>query len=241
MRICPARHFLKAVLPALMVVLAQPSPAQDVIGPVNLLKTMPTPFGPPPQADGGTTGGQAGTEVVPISIASGGGARHSHRRLAERLLAPRIYMPGRMVLGKPAEFTVTGRPGSHVALAMADKNSGAKPIYGHKLRLGPDRKVVAVGTIPESGVLSLAVDTPIQGDLIGQHWFFEAAIWSRPDFSDLELAVPVTSEGQEETENGVLVSSQNEQKRGLKFVADPAVPLLQRPGSVVTPLDSGRL
>jgi hypothetical protein len=241
MRTRPARHILKAVLTALMVVLTQPSPAQDVIGPVNLLKTMPTPFGPPPQTGAGATGGHAGAEVVPISIASGGSGRHSPRRLAERLLAPRLYMPGRMVLGKPAEFTVKGRPGSHVALAMADKNSGAKPIYGHRLRLGPDRKVVAVGTIPESGLLGLAVDTPIQGDLIGQHWFFEAAVWSRSDFSDLELAVPVTSEGQEETENGVLVSADNEQKRGLKFVADPAVPLQQRPGSVVTPLDSGRL
>ncbi|HEY9868276.1 MAG TPA: hypothetical protein V6D08_03860 [Candidatus Obscuribacterales bacterium] len=241
MRICPARHILKAVLPALMVLLAQPVPAQELIGPVNLLKTMPTPFGPPPQTGAGATGEHAGAEVRPISIASGGGAPHGPRRLADRLLAPRLYMPGRMVLGKPAEFTVKGRPGCHVALAMADKNSGAKPIYGHRLRLGPDRKVVAVGTIPESGVLSLAVDTPIQGDLIGQHWFFEAAIWSRSDFSDLELAVPVTSEGQEETENGVLVSAENEQKRGLKFVADPAVPLQQRPGSVVTPLDSGRL
>ncbi|MFX5656415.1 hypothetical protein ABTE24_19780, partial [Acinetobacter baumannii] len=86
-----------------------------------------------------------------------------------------------MSLGKVAEFTVKGKPGQWVALAMADKDSGAKPVFGHKLRLGSDRKLVAVAKIPEnSDVVKLLVETPIQGDLVGSNLYFEAALWSNP-------------------------------------------------------------
>lgn len=129
-----------------------------------------------------------------------------------------------MVLGRPAEFTIKGRPGYHVALAMADKDSGAKPIYGHSLRLGPDRKLVSMGDIPSEGILQLVIETPIEGDLIGQNLFFEAAIWRRPDYSDLEIATPVNSEGQIGAKNGVLVSAEPEQKRGVRFVPDTTMP-----------------
>jgi hypothetical protein len=233
-----------ALLPVTVAAATQQALAQDTFGPENLLKTMPTPFGSP-SAQAVNAGSASRLDaasplgVSPIAMDSRP-VRLSPRSLADRLVTSRLYLPGRMVLGKPAEFTVKGRPGSLVALAMADRNSGAKPIYGRTLKLGSDRKVVSVGRIPDSGVLTLTVDTPIQGDLIGQHWFFEAVVWSRPDFSDLNIAVPVTSEGQEGIENGVMVSAESDQKRGLKFVADSPIPLQQRQNSEASRLESGR-
>src|SRR5262249_8379515 len=130
-----------------------------------------------------------------------------HRSLSDRLIQSKLYLPGRLVIGRTAEFTIKGRPGYFVALAMADKDSGAKPVYGRSLRLGPDRKLVSLGRIPEDGILHLVIDTPVEGDLIGLPLFFEAAIWSKPDFSDLEIASPVTSEGQVGVKNGVIVAA----------------------------------
>jgi hypothetical protein len=149
-------------------------------------------------------------------------------------------LPGRLVIGSTAEFIVKGRPGCWVALAMADRESGAKPIYGHNIHLGPDRKLVQLGQIPETGVLSMIIDTPIQGDLIGQPLFFEAAVWSRDDFSDLEIASPVPSESTTlkpgERNNGVLVAAEPDHKRGIRIVPDAAVQMIPS-GSA---LDSGR-
>jgi len=235
--------------------------AEETYGPVNLVKTMPTPFSAPsaaadsaaPSASGRLvpgTGlklslGQA-TSPAGAGSASTSSATHSllsrlpHRSLSDRLVSSRLYLPGRMILGKPAEFTIKGKPGSSVALAMADKDAGAKPIYEHRIRLGADRKVVSVGKIPDSGVIELVIETPIQGDLVGQYLFFEAALWTQPDFSDLEIAAPVTSEGQVGIQNGVLIAAEAEQKRGLRFVPDSAVPLLQRDLPSGHTLDSGR-
>ena len=241
----------------------------EVYGPINLLKTMPTPFGPPTasppedewrQLSGRKTTNQSDNphNRLPIvneitlprslpthpfkSIAVGSGSHSlSSRSLKERLVTSRLYLPGRMILGKPAEFTIKGRPGCHVAVAVADKNTGAKSIYGHNLSLGADRKVIAVGQIPPSGVLTMSIETPIQGDLIGQYLFFEAALWTESDFSDLELATPVTSEGQEGIHNGVQIKNESEQKKGFKFVPDAAIPLQQRERPAGSTLDSGRL
>jgi hypothetical protein len=121
---------------------------------------------------------------------------------------------------------------------MADKDSGAKQIFGQKLRLGADRKLMAAGTIPETGILTLIVDMPIQGDLIGLPVFFEAVIWQKDDFSDLEIATPVKSESAQEIAdkaNAVIVSGEKEQKRGLRFTPGSGVPLYQENK------DSGRL
>jgi len=229
-----------ALLPLTVAATTLAACAQDTFGPENLLKTMPTPFGSPTPGAGGADADRLSPLGVSPSGMSSRLLRSAPRSLADRLVSSRLYLPGRMVLGKPAEFTVKGRPGSLVALAMADRDSGAKPIYGHTLKLGPDRKVVSVGRIPDSGVLTLTVDTPIQGDLVGQHWFFQAVVWSRPDFSDLDIAVPVTSEGQEGIENGVMVSAESDHKRGLKFAADSPIPLQQRQNSEASRLESGR-
>jgi hypothetical protein len=214
---------------------AASSPAEgEEYGPINLLKTMKTPFGAAEQGSGpgDTTGAMKLTR-----------SNSPSRGLASRLLQSRLYLPGRMVLGKPAELVVKGKPGQYVALAMAEKNSGAKPIYGQELRLGSDRKLVAVGQIPETGVLSMIIETPIQGDLIGERWFFEAALWTRPDFSDLELAqsVPADATGAAEADkaNGVLVAADIEQKKGIRIVPDTTPPMLRNANKPFA-LDSGR-
>jgi hypothetical protein len=205
--------------------LANPGWTDEIYGPVNLLKTTPTPFGAAAPNVGGTWefSEQSSLDANPIASAART-AVLPRRSLSDRLVQSRLYLPGRMVLGRPAEFTIKGRPGYHAALAMADKDAGAKPIYGHALRLGPDRKLVSLGDIPSEGVLQLVIETPIEGDLIGQNLFFEAAIWQRPDFSDLEIATPVNSEGQIGVKNGVLVSAESEQKRGIRFVPDSTMP-----------------
>ena len=152
----------------------------------------------------------------------------------------RVYYPGKLAIGKPAEFVIKGRPGSHAAIAMADKNSGAKSIGSVNLRLGADRKLVAAGTIPPTGVLSLLVDMPIQGDLIGQAVFFETVIWQKPDFSDTELAVPIRPETAVEIAdkpNAIIVSEDKAHKRGVRFVPEAAVPQYQQQNNAI---DSGR-
>jgi hypothetical protein len=221
-----------AVVAALHMSFLPASGADEVFGPTNLLKTMATPFGAPRASGDESTAG-----LEKFTLQTGG------RSLMNRLLPPRLYLPGRMVIGSTAEFIVKGRPGAWVALAMADKDSGAKPIYGHQIKLGPDRKVVSINQIPEGGVVSLVIDTPIQGDLIGQYWFFEAAVWSKPDFSDIEIATPVASEAQpglagHERLNGVLVAAEPTKKKWVRFAPEGAVPLQQVRGS--TSLDAGR-
>lgn len=194
------------------------------------LKTTSTPFNTKVQ--------DAESSSSPVNASNTSSLRS---RLSQRLVSSaRVYMPGKIVIGKTGEFVVKAKPGSQVAIAMADKDSGAKPLFGRNLRLGPDRKLVAAGTIPENGVLTLIVDMPIQGDLIGLPVFFETAVWQKPDFSDMELATPVKSETAQELAdkpNAVIVAEEKSQKRGLRFVPDSAVPLHQR-GNLG--LDSGR-
>ena len=105
---------------------------------------------------------------------------------------------------------------------MADKDSGSKPSCGHQLRLGPDRKLVAITKIPEGGVGTLLVETPIEGDLVGSSLYFEAALWSKPDFSDVEFAqcIPSNAPDGKTTTNGVLIAGQPGKKNGIRFIPD---------------------
>jgi hypothetical protein len=149
-----------------------------------------------------------------------------------------LYIPGRMVIGQTDEFIVKGRPGQWAALAMADKNKGAKPIYGREIHLGSDRKLVSLGQIPEGGVLSLVIDTPIQGDMIGQQFYFEAVVWSKPDFSDLEVATPVPSESAApigEYPNGVVVAGEIVKKKGIGIVPVGALQMVPNNGPNLSP------
>jgi len=118
---------------------------------------------------------------------------------------------------------------------MADRDTGAKPIAGHAVRLGPDRKVVALGKIPPSGVLTLKIWSPVEGDLIGQSLYFEAVTWPENDLNTVEFAQTITSEGQTNgsstATNAVLVAAQPERKRGVRIVPEAAMPSYQRGSS----------
>lgn len=183
-------------------------------GPQNLLKTMKTPFTTSEKPEAGQSSGDDDMGSIGITTQDPPG----RRSLGDRLFQTRLYLPDKMSLGKVAEFTIKGKPGKWVALAMADKDSGAKPIFGHKLRLGPDRKLVAIAKIPESGVTKLLVETPIQGDLVGSNLYFEAAVWSSPDMHDTALAQCVPMLEGQPASNAVLVSPQFVYKKGVKII-----------------------
>lgn len=240
----PPRSIFAACLISLLFVAGPfPSAAEESAemryGPANLLKTMPTPFTSAPQnLNQPSPGNDAEDGELTLKSASSrrGSSLSSRLGLSQQLLPPRLYLPGRMMLGKSAEFIVKAKPGKWVALAMADKNNGARDICGKSIRLGADRKLVALAKVPESGLISLYVETPIQGDLIGQNLYFEAAVWSRPDFNDLEIAKTISSEQPQPTENAVLVAAETNIKRGVRFVPDSSGPPSQR---VHNTLDSG--
>lgn len=210
----------------------------EVYGPPNLLKTMKTPFS-------GSTVKQSekkkkarelkrkeqesSNSLGTISLAPRAGtSRLSALTLKRKLVPSRIYLPERMIIGKPATFVIKGKGGSSVAVAMADRDSGSKPVMGHKLRLGSDRKVVAVGKIPESGVLEIVIGTPIEGDLIGQQLFFEAAIWTEDDMKDLEFAETIPPNSESGAKNGVVIAGDMPKKRGVRIVPDSVLPFSQR-------------
>ncbi|MBS1989990.1 MAG: hypothetical protein JSS83_05695 [Cyanobacteria bacterium SZAS LIN-3] len=190
------------------------------------LKSVKNPFGSNDNKTGADSEGDSNTLTI-----AGASPRAARLSLGQRLLQCKLYMPGRMMIGHPAEFTIKGRPGYWAALAMADRDKGAKPIYGRELRLGPDRKVVAIGKIPESGVLQLKIFTPIAGDLIGGNLYFEAAVWPENRLEQMELAMPVSSESQAASQaNSVAIIGEGERKRGLKFIPDSRSPYARANG-----------
>lgn len=146
------------------------------------------------------------------------------RLIGSRIVQTRLYLPEKMILGRVSEFTVKGKPGWWVALAMADKDKGAKPLMGHNLRLGPDRKVVAIGKISASGLATLLVECPVEGDLPGSYLYFEAAIWSDENMQDMEIAQCVAAEGKGAGFNGVLIEPQFEQKKGVRIIPTTTAP-----------------
>jgi hypothetical protein len=181
---------------AIVATALAPVVADEVYGPTNMLKTLHNPF-MGAQGSEGTDSTSFTAIDSPISIDDISGespATTVARSLFERFTAPLLYLPGRMTMGKPTEFVVKGKPDYYVALAMADRDSGAKALYGHAIHLGPDRKVMSVGKIPKDGLLHLWIEAPFEGDLVGLPLYFDAAVWAQPDFSDLQIATPVRSE-----------------------------------------------
>jgi hypothetical protein len=191
----------------------------EIAGPSNLMQKLRTPFG---SANSQEKDQAAGDEISLEPIAINQSTLASRLGLQGRLNAPCLFLPDRLILGKSSEFSIKGPSGAYVAIAMADKNTGAKPIYGQKLRLGPDRKVVAVGQIPPSGILSLYIETPIEGDMVDSSFFFEAAVWSNPNFSDLQMARVVAVQKNGTDENGAIVSEDVERKKDGLFKLDAA-------------------
>lgn len=199
--------------------------SKEEYGPHNLLKTMRTPFTTEVQNENNNFTAVADTSLIPIAISVPSSTRHI---LTQRLHGPKLFLPSGMVLGQPAEFNIKGEPDHFIAIAMSENNKGAKPVYGHNLRLAADRKLVALGKIPETGMLSVFVETPIEGDLIGGLLYFECAIWSKPDFSDIQMASTISTTQDSAESNGVLVAGQPEEKKHRAVVFDVKKPLSTR-------------
>jgi hypothetical protein len=199
--------------------------SQTTYGPENLLKTVITPFTTAVSNERPSYySSDNESDLKPIGISSKSSSLNINS-LEERFHGPKLYLPARMALGECAEFVVKGSPGAYAAIAMSESNKGAKPIFGHKLRLGADRKLVTFGIIPETGVLSLFVETPIQGDLVDTSLYFEGVIWSKPDFSDLQMASTVLTSQDSPEENSVLVAGQQEVKKQRAVVFDVSKPM----------------
>jgi hypothetical protein len=206
--------------------------AEDTLyGPPNWLKTLPTPF---TTSTNGSEGSNQTNAFAPIGFSS---QVTRQSLLSERFHGPKLFLPPRLVLGECAEFIVQGPPGSFVALAMADKNSGAKPICGHDLKLGADRKLVGVSKIPDTGIASITIEAPIQGDLVGSSLYFEATVWSKPDFSDMQLASAVSPQKETCGENGVIVCEQPTEKKAHMLNINTGQPMSSK---TVGALSSGR-
>ena len=187
--------------------------SQTIYGPQNLLKTMRTPFTTSVSNESQSYYSPDDTiGLTPIAI-SNKPLSLNRNSLEQRFHGPKLFLPSRMVLGECSEFVLKGSPGFYAAIAMSESNKGAKPMSGHKLRLGADRKLVSLGTIPETGMLSLFVETPIQGDLVDTSLYFEGVIWSKPDFSDLQITSTVLTSQSGSDENGVVVVGQQEKKQ----------------------------
>ncbi len=186
--------------------------SQTIYGPENLMKTLRTPFTTTVLNESHKYySADDAIGLTPIAISSKS-VSLNRNSLEERFHGPKLFLPSRMVLGECSEFVVKGSPGSYAAIAMSESNKGAKPLSGHKLRLGADRKLVSLGIIPETGMLSLFVETPIQGDLVDSSLYFEGVIWSKPDFSDLQMTSTVLTCQNSSDENGVVVAGQQEKK-----------------------------
>jgi hypothetical protein len=184
----------------------------EVFGPAKPV-VIKTPFSPAAKGDDDHLGADS---LVPIEISPN--APTGRRSLIERMTLSRLYLPERMVLGRVAEFTVKAKPGKWVAIAMADKDTGSKPVLGHPLRLGPDRKVVGTIKVPESGLATISVECPVEGDLVGSFLYFEAAVWSDDNMNDMEIAQCVSTESKGPGFNGVLIEPQFEAKKGVKII-----------------------
>jgi len=118
---------------------------------------------------------------------------------------PMIYKPSKLIIGQENKISIKAEPGSYVSLAYSENNSGAPLFYGHKLRLGTERKT-REAVIPENGLLELGLNLPNDKSLEGKTIYLEAVIWKDQDFSDLELAKVIGPNGRETSNNGVIVS-----------------------------------
>jgi len=205
--------------------------AAEEFGPPNLLRTLKTPFGL--AGSGQDDDGEANAKIKgdplfqPISLGKAPPSRVAIE-FKKKSSSNIMCLPERITIGHSAKFTVRGKPGSYVAIAMADRDSGAKPLLGNPIRLGPDRKVMTVGTIGENGLAELYITAPIEGDMIGQYLFFEAAVWSKPDLSDAQIAQTMAFDTEHGSGNGVMVGDEaKEKKHGIKFGATSGVPMYQ--------------
>jgi hypothetical protein len=99
---------------------------------------------------------------------------------------------------------------------------------------------VALGKIPEAGVLALNAYCPVAGDLVGSNLYFEATVWPEGNLDKAELAQTISSESQAASTNAILVAEEADKKKGVRIVPDSAMPMYQRAAAGATTLDSGK-
>lgn len=116
-----------------------------------------------------------------------------------------VYLPSKLIIGQDNVFIIKGKPGSKVSLAVSNTNRGAQPLFGNKLRLGKTEETFEE-TMPATGVLEIKYNVPNDESLIDKIKYFEVAIWKKPDFSDMKLAISISPSGRETKNNGVKIA-----------------------------------
>ena len=48
--------------------------------------------------------------------------------------------------------------------------------------------------VPSTGLATMMVECPVEGDLVGQFLYFEAAVWADEKMTDMEIAQCVSTE-----------------------------------------------
>lgn len=117
----------------------------------------------------------------------------------------RVYLPSRLVIGQDNIFIIKGKPGKKVSLAISSSNRGANPLFGKKLRLGETEQTLEAN-IPATGILELVYKLPNDTSLVNRTKYFEVALWSKDDFSDLEIAKTISPAAKETLNNGLVIS-----------------------------------
>lgn len=118
---------------------------------------------------------------------------------------PSVYFPSKLIIGQENIFTVKGKPGCKVSLAVSDSNRGAKPLMGKTLRLGETEQTLEA-VIPATGAVEVKYTLPEDPALVNRVKYIEVAIWSNEDFSDMEIATTISPTGRETRNNGISIT-----------------------------------
>jgi len=115
-----------------------------------------------------------------------------------------VYKPSKLLLGGETKFIVKGEPGSKVLILFSEKNEGAEPFGGVNLRIG---SVAAKeqGVIDEKGIAEVLFSLDGEKAAIGKKLYFEAIIWTKDDFSDVQKARIIEINGQATLNNALVI------------------------------------
>lgn len=132
-----------------------------------------------------------------------------------------VFLPSKLVIGEGGTFVVKGTPGAKVSLAVSNSNRGANPLMGHKLRLGETETTIEA-VISPTGAVEINYPVPDDQALISKIKFFEVAIWTKDDFSDLTIARTISPAGKETLNNGIVITTPPEKNSRPTF--SPLIP-----------------
>lgn len=132
-----------------------------------------------------------------------------------------VYLPSKLIIGEGGTFVVKGTPGAHVSLAVSNSNRGANPLMGNKLRLGETETTIEAVVSP-TGAVEIQYPLPDDPSLISKVKFFEVAVWTKEDFSDLVIAKTISPAGKQTLHNGIVITTPPEVKKAPAF--SPVIP-----------------